>query len=66
MPDERVIKIIDVFEELLNLKGIKLPCKDRENNSSEACIYGEDYYNLENAITQILKERKNVFNHITK
>lgn len=58
MPDERVIKIIDTFEELLNSKGIKLPCKDRENNSDEACIYGEDYYNLEDAITQILKERK--------
>ena len=40
-------------------KGIKIPSKDREDNlsseSEEACIYGTEYYELEDVITEILK-----------
>lgn len=49
------IKIIDKFEELLSKYDIKLPSNEREGNEEEACIYGTDYYELEEEITDILK-----------
>lgn len=55
--DERrklAIKIIDKFEELLNKYNIKLPNDEREGNEEEASIYGKDYFNLEDEITNIL------------
>ena len=50
----KAIKIIAEFEELLNEKGISIPCEDREGEPDEARIYGSDYYDLENKITEIL------------
>lgn len=42
------------FEELLAENGIMLPSADREGREEEACIYGTEYYLLEDAITDIL------------
>lgn len=40
------IEIMDEFEELL----------DREGRKEEACIYGTEYYELEDVVTDILVE----------
>jgi len=42
------------FEELLAEHGIRLPSEYREGKAEEACIYGEQYYLLEERITSIL------------
>lgn len=52
------IKIISEFEDLLALHNIQIPSSEREGEESEACIYGANYYNLEDKITEILKEFK--------
>ena len=51
---EKAIEIIDEFEDLLVVNDIKIPNADREGNEDEACIYGSDYYNLEESIIEIL------------
>lgn len=51
---EKAIEIINEFEKLLNMKDIKIPNRDREGNEDEACIYGRDYYKLEESIIEIL------------
>jgi len=48
------IQILDEFEEMLAGKGIKIPSKDREGREEEACIYGCEYYELEDTIVDIL------------
>lgn len=48
------IKILDVFENILDEKGIKIPDEDRTGNDSEASIFGTTYGDLENQITSIL------------
>lgn len=53
---ELAIKIIEEFEELLSKHKIKLPNKDRQGDEDEACIYGDDYYDLEEKITEILND----------
>lgn len=61
------IKIIDKFEELLAKYDIKLPTNEREGNEEESCIFGTDYYELEDEITDILNEElatKNKRNYI--
>lgn len=52
------IRIIDEFENLLNNYDIKIPSEEREQNANEACIYGTQYYDLEQSIIEILDERK--------
>ena len=42
------------FEELLAEHCILLPSGHREGSEEEACIYGEEYYLLEERITDIL------------
>ena len=50
------IEILDEFEELLAEKGIKIPSNDREADvENETCLYGTEYYDLEDEITDILK-----------
>ena len=52
------IEILDEFEELLERKGIMIPSNDREPRGkglNEACLYGSEYYELEDEITNILK-----------
>lgn len=48
--------IIDEFEKILNKHKIKLLNEEREGKENEACIYGSDYYNLEDKIVEILDE----------
>lgn len=52
---ELAIQILDEFEELLDAKGIMIPSDDREGRKEEACIYGTEYYELEDAIVDILR-----------
>ena len=53
---EIAIEIIKEFEELLGRKGIQIPSQDREGNPEEACLYGSEYYELEDGVTDILKK----------
>ena len=46
--------ICDLFEELLDEHGIDIPDEDREGNEEEAHLYGATYYNLEDAVLEIL------------
>ena len=50
------IEILDEFEELLAAKDIKIPSNDRESDGrNESSLYGTEYYDLEDKITDILK-----------
>ena len=51
---EMAANIIDEFEDLLDDKGITIPSSDREGNEDEARIYGPEYYELEDEITELL------------
>jgi len=48
------IEILDEFEELLAGKGVSIPSEDREGRPEEACLYGSEYYLLEDTITDLL------------
>ena len=48
------IMILDIFEGMLDEKGIMIPDEDREGDGDEACLYGSTYYELEDAITELL------------
>ncbi|MBN2562227.1 MAG: hypothetical protein JXQ75_14985 [Phycisphaerae bacterium] len=41
---------------MLASKDIIVPSDDREGREEEACLYGTEYYELEDAITDILVE----------
>lgn len=52
--------ILDFFEDLLDEKGIDIPSSDREGrdvNEFEARIFGTEYYNLEDKITEYLRKK---------
>ena len=48
------IRILDIFEEMLENKGIMIPDEDRTGDVSEACLYGMTYAELENEIAELL------------
>ena len=48
------IRILDIFEEMLENKGISIPNEERTGDESEACLYGMTYADLENAIEELL------------
>ena len=50
------IDILEEFEDLLDEKGIVIPSSDREGQKEEACLYGTEYYRLEDTITDMLVE----------
>ena len=50
------IMILDIFEEMLDTKGIIIPDEDRTGADGEACLYGVTYANLEDAIYELLCE----------
>lgn len=52
------IKIIDEFEKMLEKYSIKIPSENRKCCEDEACIYGTQYYDLEDTITEILDNKK--------
>ena len=56
MEREVAISIINLFENLLDAHNIMIPSPDRVGDEDEAAIYGEDYYNLEDNITDIIKD----------
>jgi len=51
---ELAFAIIGEFEELLAEHDIMVPSRDREGREEEACIYGREYYLLEDEIKDIL------------
>ena len=59
---ETAIEILAEFEELLDKEGIKIPSEDRTGEKEEACLYGVEYYELEDSITEILKEKNSIEN----
>lgn len=54
---ELAISIIDEFEELLDKKNLTIQSDDREGRDEEARIYGSEYYQLEDSITQLLIQK---------
>ena len=48
--------IIDIFEELLDRLDITIPDKWREGEETEARIFGDTYYELENKIVERLRK----------
>ena len=50
------IAILDEFEDLLAEKNVMIPSDDREGREEEACLYGTEYYELEDAGRDILVE----------
>ena len=53
---EYAIAIVDLFEELLDEKEIDIPSDDREGYDEEARIYGTEYYDLEDAVYELLAQ----------
>lgn len=50
------IMILDIFEDMLDEKGIMIPDDDRTGNDGEACLYGCTYGDLEEEITALLSK----------
>ena len=50
---EFIGQIIFVFEDFLDNKGIVIPNPERDDES-DASIYGDDYFNLEAGICDVL------------
>ena len=53
---EFAIAILDLFEDLLDEKGIDIPSEDRVGEEGEARIYGTEYFQLEDGIVQLLEQ----------
>ena len=51
---EHAAQICDVFEELLAEHGIVIPNDEREGEEDEACLFGDDYYWVEDSVVEIL------------
>ena len=47
--------ILDLFEDLLDENGIDIPSDSRDGNESEARLYGEEYFELEEKVIGLLK-----------
>ena len=62
--NEKAIAILEVFEDLLDSKGIEIPCEDereqdeRHDGGNDAKIYGTEYGELYDAIEKILEDCK--------
>lgn len=54
---ELAIKIISIFEDYLADNNVKIKNTEKEGNDGESIIYGTDYYNLEDTITEILENK---------
>lgn len=60
--NQTVVAIMDAFEELLDSKGIEIPCEDeneqneRHNDGNVAKIYGTEYWELFYRIDGILAD----------
>ena len=47
---------VDVLEDILDIYEIDVPSDDREGNEGEAHIYGCEYSDFEDAVTEIMSE----------
>lgn len=56
---EIAIRILNKFEDLLEQNNIKIPSSDREGIEDESCIFGKEYYELEDFIVEILTNKNN-------
>lgn len=58
---ELAARIVDLFDDLLDQKGIEVPCEDpdeqaeRHEGGNEACLYGMEYWTLVDKIEELLK-----------
>lgn len=53
------INIIELFEDYLDRKGIVIPNEEKTDDECASNIYGSEYYELEDAIVDILTEPSN-------
>ncbi|MFH1110744.1 MAG: hypothetical protein V1790_16340 [Planctomycetota bacterium] len=53
---ELAILVCDQFEDLLDEKNIMVDSADREGREEEACLYGSEYYAIEDGVVDILME----------
>lgn len=51
---EAANRVFREFEELLAAKNVTIPSGDREGREEETCLYGTEYYDLEDAVAEIL------------
>jgi hypothetical protein len=51
---QTAILILGKFENLLNKHNIIIPDEDRMGEPDEACLFGAEYYALEDEITDLL------------
>ena len=51
------IDVIEIFEDFLDERNISIPSEDRElkNIETEACIFGTEYYWLEDTLADLFK-----------
>lgn len=54
---QTAILILGKFEKLLAEYGIMIPDEDRMGEPDEACLFGVNYYALEDEITDLLNEK---------
>ena len=56
--------VVDIFEDLLDEKGIDIPCadtheeEDRHDHENTAKIYGSEYWYLVDRIEELLKKAR--------
>ena len=56
-------EVVELFENLLDEKGIEIPCKDlteqkeRHDGNNVAKLYGMEYFNLVSDVQSLLEER---------
>ena len=53
---EFALLICDLFEDLLDEHSIKIPNEERPGEEGEACIYGSDWGDLVDAVTDYLEQ----------
>lgn len=56
LPRQLAIQILEVFEEFLEKRKIEIPNPEKSDNPLAARLCGEDYYDLEDRITEILRK----------
>lgn len=55
-PRGLAIMILDIFEDMLDAKGVMVPDDDRTGDDGEACLYGCTYGDLEEEIVALLNK----------
>ena len=53
---EYSVKIVELFEDLLEKHDITIPDEDRTGDESEARLYGLTYWSLEDEVVSILND----------